>query len=319
MPRAGHNPMKKHGQVYQAEPVTLATTVFIPELTGYWKESLDVLKVCLNSVFENTDVPYDLLVFDNGSCVEVREYLLDLHAEGNIQFLFLALGNIGKVGCFNQVFPGSPGEYIAFFDSDVYFYPGWLSTSLKVFETFDNVGMVTARPGRDPVDGIRNMSATHALADEAKNGLVVERGELIPNEVLSEHFVGLGYDRDFLGAEREDVKLTLGDISAYVFCSHFQFVTRRSIAVQILPIPLGGAPLTRDAWWDQRLDSLGYLRLSLDRPYVRHMGNSLKGEPIPGGLVDIDRPTGDLKDKSAGIPRRVLLKLHSWLTKVLYS
>jgi hypothetical protein len=57
-----------------------------------------VLKVCLGSIWENTDVPYDLLVFDNASCPEVCAFLSDTYRKGKIQYLVLSDKNIGKGG-----------------------------------------------------------------------------------------------------------------------------------------------------------------------------------------------------------------------------
>ena len=46
------------------------------------------------------------------------------------------------------MFGAAEGEYVVFSDGDILFRPGWLPASLELFETFPNVGMVTARPFR---------------------------------------------------------------------------------------------------------------------------------------------------------------------------
>ena len=73
--RTGQNPAKSIKHVAQPERVTVAVVTYIPFLSGYYTESLDVLKVCLDSLWHNTDMSYDLFVFDNASCSEVRDYL----------------------------------------------------------------------------------------------------------------------------------------------------------------------------------------------------------------------------------------------------
>ncbi|HLA96893.1 MAG TPA: glycosyltransferase family A protein, partial [Anaerolineales bacterium] len=142
----GQNPAKFIETVSQPEQVTVAVLTYIPFLGGYYTQSLEVLKTCLNSIWQNTPDPYDLLVFDNASCPEVRQYLQDAHQAGKIQYLMLSNRNIGKSGAWNLIFGAAPGEYIAYADSDIYFYPGWLSAHLKVFEEFPNAGMVTGIP-----------------------------------------------------------------------------------------------------------------------------------------------------------------------------
>ena len=311
--------MKKHGEPYRAKAVTLVTTVFIPELGGYWEESLDVLKVCFNSLFENTDVPYDLLVFDNASCPEVREYLLELHQAGLIQYLFLAHDNVAKLGCFNQVFPGTPGEYIGFFDSDVYFYPGWLTESIKVFETFDRVGTVTARPGRATAERENDqLSTTKKFVEQAPADVTIERGDLVDREILAQHYSSIGLPADF-DAGTDDVRITRNDVSVYMYGSHFQFLTRRDVAEKVLPLPLGDHPLGSDRLWDNGINDAGYLRLGLDKPYVRHIGNSLRGEEeVTDPLAAADRSIAPTKQES-GLVRKILLKLHAILSRKLYS
>ena len=83
--RVGQNPAKSIDHVPQPERVTVAILTYIPFLSGYYAESLEVLKTCLGSLWENTSRPYDLLVFDNASCPEVRGFLEEAHRQGKIQ------------------------------------------------------------------------------------------------------------------------------------------------------------------------------------------------------------------------------------------
>ncbi|HKJ26231.1 MAG TPA: glycosyltransferase family A protein, partial [Anaerolineales bacterium] len=110
--RVGQNPAKSVDSVAKPAKVTVAMVVYIPFLGGYYQQSLDVLKLCLESIWQNTKIPYDLMVFDNASCEEVRQYLVQSEAEGKIQFLTLSDKNIGKVGAWNFIFGGAPGEFI---------------------------------------------------------------------------------------------------------------------------------------------------------------------------------------------------------------
>ncbi len=86
-----------------------------------------MLKVCLDSARKDAGLPFDLLVFDNGSCEEVKNYLVNEQDEGRIQYLILSEKNLGKGGAWNIMLSGAPGEIIAYADSDCLFYPGWLS------------------------------------------------------------------------------------------------------------------------------------------------------------------------------------------------
>jgi glycosyltransferase involved in cell wall biosynthesis len=173
--RLGQNPAKSIRHVAQPEKVTVAVTAYIPFLGGYYTHSFEVLKVCLGSILANTDQPFDLMVFDNASCPEVVRFLETLREQGKIQFLILSSKNVGKVGAWNTIFGAAPGEYIAYSDMDVYYYPGWLSKHLAVFDAFPEAGTVAGLPRRGDLllyrDTIRQLDS---LSDTK-----VEEGRLI--------------------------------------------------------------------------------------------------------------------------------------------
>ena len=148
--RKGQNPAKFVKDVARPERITVALLNYIPFLSGFYAETLDVLKVCMELMRKDAGLPFDLMVFDNGSCAEVRDFLIKEKEEGRIQYLILAEKNMGKGGAWNTMLAGAPGEIIAYTDSDVLFSPKWLSRSVEILETFPNVGMVTARPFRTP-------------------------------------------------------------------------------------------------------------------------------------------------------------------------
>ena len=62
---------------------------------------------CFKAVVESlhatreTAHPYDVMIFDNHSCAEVRTYLKEACDQGKIQYLVLSETNIGKIGAWN--------------------------------------------------------------------------------------------------------------------------------------------------------------------------------------------------------------------------
>src|SRR4030066_305299 len=102
--RLGQNPAKSVDSVTQPKPVTVGVVTYIPFLAGYYAQGLELLRACLGSIWETTDLPYDLLVFDNASCQELREFLLASQQEGRIQLLILSDQNLGKGGAWNAIF-----------------------------------------------------------------------------------------------------------------------------------------------------------------------------------------------------------------------
>lgn len=275
--RVGQNPAKFVKEVVKPAAVTVAVLNYIPFLSGFYAEMLDVLKACLDSIADNTDLPYDLMVFDNGSCGEVRQYLADEFEAGRIQYLLLSEKNLGKGGAWNMILGGAPGEYIAYTDNDCYFHKGWLSRSMELMTTYPNVGMVTARPFRTNPDFYSRSVAWGEATPEVK----VERGQLIPWEVFKEFDLSLGQSEQEIRAHydsSQDVALTYQGVKAVVGASHWQFLARKDVLAQFLPFSMD-RPMGQVKQLDQRMNEAGLLRLMPTDPLAMNMSNTLRTMP----------------------------------------
>jgi glycosyltransferase involved in cell wall biosynthesis len=275
--RVGQNPAKYVKEVAKPARVTIAVLNYIPFLSGFYAEALDVLKACLNSIWANTEEPYDLMVFDNGSCPEVHQYLLQEHQDGRIQYLLLSEKNLGKGGAWNIILSGAPGEIIAYTDSDAYFYPGWLSRSLQLLETYPKVGMVTARPFRTKEEFYTNTVAWARNTPE----VTVDCGQIIPWEVFRDFDLSLGQSEEEIRQHYEatqDVRLTYQGVQAIVGASHWQFLTRKDVIAQFLPFNMD-RPMGQVRQLDLRMNEAGYLRLMPIDPLAMNMSNTLRNAP----------------------------------------
>ena len=76
MTRIGINPARGKLSGYQPARVTVAVLTYLPDLSGYFESRLQVLQLVFASLLAHTSLPYDLLVFDNGSCQSAVDYLL---------------------------------------------------------------------------------------------------------------------------------------------------------------------------------------------------------------------------------------------------
>lgn len=309
--RMGQNPAKFVDRVEKPRDVTVAVLSYVPALRGFHAQGLDVLRACLESLWEGTHYPHDLLVFDNGSCSEVVEYLRSCHQQGLIQFLVLSEKNLGKGGAWNWIFGGAPGRIIAYTDSDARFSSGWLRESVGILEAFPRVGMVTSRPFRTSPD---LYSATVRWA-ESERSATLERGQLVPWEDFRAFDMSLGQEESEVRErydQTEDLRIRYGDACAQVGASHWQFVAYKQTISQFLPFEMD-RPMGQVRELDERVNAAGYLRLMTCEPLVMNMSNTLIEIPRPTQTSGLVTPAGSPGwRRILGIPivRRILLHLY---------
>jgi len=271
--RKGQNPAKFVKEVAKPERITAAMLTYIPFLSGFYEETLDVLKVSLDSMRKDAGLPFDLLVFDNGSCPETRDYLIKEKEDGRIQYLILSEKNVGKGGAWNIILAGTPGEIIAYADSDVLFSPNWLKRSIEILETYPNVGMVTARPFRTPPEFY---SATLDWARKEKSAQL-EDGQFVLWETFLEFNLSLGQTEEEnkkVYAETKDWKTIYKGVTAIAGASHWQFTAYKSTLQQFLPFDMS-RPMGQVRQLDQRMNDAGLLRLMVSDPLAMNMSNTL--------------------------------------------
>jgi glycosyltransferase involved in cell wall biosynthesis len=298
--RKGQNPAKFVKDVPRPQRITVALLSYIPFLSGFYAETLDVLKVCMESMRRDAGLPFDLMVFDNGSCPEARDYLLGEKDAGRIQYIILSEKNMGKGGAWNVMLAGAPGEIIAYTDSDVLFSPKWLARSVEILETFPNVGMVTARPFRTPPEFLE------ATLTWAHKNAKLEEGQFIPWERFLEFNLSLGQTEEEnkkVYAETRDWRIEYKGITAMAGASHWQFIAYRSTLQKFLPFDMD-KPMGQVRQLDKRMNDAGLLRLMVSDPLAMNMSNTLgylRGE--------LGKESGKVKSKKRGSWKRRVLEL----------
>jgi glycosyltransferase involved in cell wall biosynthesis len=292
--RKGQNPAKFVKDVAHPERITVALLNYIPFLSGFYAETLDVLKASLESMRRDAGLPFDLMVFDNGSCAEVRDYLTREKEEGRIQTLILSAKNMGKGGAWNVMLAGAPGEIIAYTDSDVLFSPKWLSRSVEILETYPNVGMVTARPFRTPPEFYES------TIEWARRNATLEQGQFIPWKTFLEFNLSLGQTEEEnkrIYAETHDWRIQYKGVTAMAGASHWQFTAYKSTLQQFLPFDME-KPMGQVRQLDKRMNDAGLLRLMVSDPLAMNMSNTLG---YLRGELGKAKPV-----RKAGLPRRLL-------------
>ena len=314
MTRIGQNPAKFVKEVAKPARITVAVLNYIPFLSGFYAEMDGVLKACLNSIYQTKlDEDFDVLVFDNGSCDEIKQYLLKEQAEGRIQYLFLSEKNLGKGGAWNMIFDGAPGEIIAYTDNDCVFTPDWLEKSVRILETYPDAGMVTARPFRTKEE---LYSATLAWAD-ADPDAEHEQGDLIPCEVFREFDLSLEQSEEEISAhyqETTDHRLTYKGVKAMVGASHWQFTAYKKRLAEFLPFRMD-RPMGQVRQLDTRMNEKGYLRLMTETPCAMNMSNTLDDSV----KVAERQETGKKSIAEIPVVKKVLLGLYNRIFHLYYD
>jgi glycosyltransferase involved in cell wall biosynthesis len=314
--RIGQNPAKFVKNVSRPERITAAVLNCIPFLSGFYAEALDVLQASLLSLRNAPGLPFDLMVFDNGSCQQARDFLVAEKEAGHVQYLILSEKNVGKGGAWNVILAGAPGDIVAYSDSDVLFSPGWLSRSVEILEGFPNVGMVTARPFRTPPEFFEGTLRW------AREQAQLEEGQFIPWETFLEFNLSLGQTEDEnrkVYAETRDWRIKYQGVSAFAGASHWQFTAYKSRLRQFLPFDMD-KPMGQVRELDRRMNDAGLLRLMVSDPLAMNMSNTLgylRGELKNG--TTLGGTSAGRRLLNFGPLKRMLLAAYNTIFRWYYS
>lgn len=309
--RIGQNPARIDTPAYTPKKIGLASLVFIPHLEGYFQHGLSILRAHLMSLHAHTEVPFDLLVFDNGSCREVKDFLNEMQAAGWIRWLISSEVNLGKTGALNWIMVALPNPIIGYSDSDVFFRRGWLQASLDILEGFPQVGIVTAQPCFFDILRGEGKAAAGVFTPEQVGSYVPEAW------VVEEYCRGINAPADlrqrYLSNPLPLVHNARG-VKAVLGASHMQFIAYREVLQRVLPLPATrGLSPEEDRVFNQRIDDLGYLHLSTSHPWVVHMGNTIDPQLQPEVEAVLHTavvtPSQPVATPAGSLPRRWLGRL----------
>ncbi|MBU1061334.1 MAG: glycosyltransferase family 2 protein [Candidatus Omnitrophica bacterium] len=101
---------------------------------------------CIESILKYTDYPFRLIVTDNGSRRETKEYLESLKNDPRLKGRNYALirneDNLGATKALNQGLKISEGDYAMILNNDTVVTKGWLTEMVKIAESSKEIGIV---------------------------------------------------------------------------------------------------------------------------------------------------------------------------------
>jgi len=143
--RVGFNPNKDKQQEPNNFFHQVIVPVYIPGNEGYFKDSFQILRYCLESLSKTIHPNTFITLVNNGSCTDVANYLDELHQNKKVHEIIHS-SNIGKLNAILKGISGHDFSLITVSDCDVLFLNDWQKETYKVFENFPKTGAVCPTP-----------------------------------------------------------------------------------------------------------------------------------------------------------------------------
>lgn len=312
--RVGFNPQKNQEQHQDNYFHQVILPVYIPSFEGYFRESLDILQYCIDSLLHTIHAKTTITIVNNGSCDTVVVYLNELLQSGKIQEL-IHTSNIGKMNAVLKGLSGNQYALVTVADADVLFLPGWQKATYQILEKFPKAGAVCPTPSSRSYKTF----TSNILWDYFWSGKL-KFTEVINPEGLKAFAHSVG-NEDFYNEYQLQKYLTIteNNCRAVVGAGHFLATYRKEIFSDTLPkytkYSLGGT--SEQDILDVPVVKTGYYRLSTEDNYAFHLGNVK--EPWMADVLDgfKNTPVAEAKQpnckiiKATGIGYFIKIRLFS--------
>jgi len=270
--RIGFNPQKDQPLEMPEFIHQVIIPVYIPNQEGYFKDSLKIFQLCLESVFFTVHSKTFITIVNNGSCDFVKEYLDELLKGGKIQEL-IHTNNIGKLNAILKGLAGNNIELVTITDADVLFLPNWQSETVHIFQQVPKAGVV----GIVPQFKMYEANCGNMIFDNIFNPHL----KFIPvknEEALVRFYDSIGWDRDY---NQDYLKYNLGlevndDLKILVGSGHFVATYKKDFFQEIttyIGYKLGG---NSEGYLDIAPLKKGYWRVTTYDNYAYHLGNAFE-------------------------------------------
>lgn len=287
--RIGNNPQKKESKLELKTNHRVVMVIFIPELSGYYEGMLEVIKVSIASLIKTLPPSSAITLVDNGSCKEVRDYLISLFEEKAIDSLQLLATNIGKIDAMMGAARAAREPIITLTDCDILFKAGWVTETIKVFNAFSGVGSVSPIPPRTALTYY-----TFATQQAILRQKLVLSFEAIPGnfEEYNRFLASINWDKENDANKLWPIIIKDGH-KAIVGSDHQVLTLRRDIFFNATPVKPSLTKLGKESvreYVDLPIDLSDGLRLSTYNFYAAHIGNRVE----PWMLKQVEELNGEL-------------------------
>jgi hypothetical protein len=268
--RRGHNPNKQFAPAAQITPIVMTCITHLPVLEGYHAERMEVVRTCLESMRKHAGGKYTTIVWDNGSCAELLDWLRNEYKPD----ILIQSANIGKNSATQALAGMLPPETImTYCDDDMFFYPDWLAPQVALLKSLPNVACVSGYPVRTSF----RWGNENTVNWFRKYGRMTA-GKFLPSKWEEDFAISIGRDPNTHKAMTlNDVDL-LGEFNgrtAYLTSHHCQFVAYAGVIAKANKAD--SFAMGEQRFFDIALDQIG-LRLATTQRLSRHIGNIIHDE-----------------------------------------
>ena len=271
--RIGFNPSKDKELIKSDDFHQVIIPVYIPNNKGYFKDSFQILKYCLESLFKTSHSNTYFTIVNNGSCSVVVDYLNDLHQKGSINEV-IHTSAIGKINAILKGLIGQKFKLVTIADADVLFLNNWQNTTYEVFQHFPKTGAVCTTPSSKSFNNktfnilFENFFSKKLRFTSVKNKKALK---YFAHSIGNLNFYNKTHLKKYLTISNGNFKAVIG---AGHFVTTYRFDVFDKLALTNTTYNLGGN--SEGELLDLPVIKKGLWRLSTEDNYTYHMGNVLE-------------------------------------------
>lgn len=272
--RSGTNPQKTQEKIHLETDLRVIMVVFIPDVKGYYANSLEVFKLSLQSLIASNKGQYNITIVNNGSCREVQEFLASFSGE-EIETIIHHSKNIGKIDALIGAARGAREPLITLTDADILFLDNWYAATQEVFHVFKRAGSVSPIPFRHGF----YYGTSSVLKEILLNRLKFYKTKIPENFADHNRYL----ESINWGNEKTDSLewpvVQKGNVKAIVGSGHQVLTIKREILFSTVPTSPSLTLIGEDSEYkyiDEPIDRAGLFRLATYKNYAFHMGNTLE-------------------------------------------
>lgn len=266
--RVGNNPHKDKETTHANYLHQIVIPVYIPNLEGYFKDSFQIFQLCINSLLETIHDKTFVTIINNGSCLEIQNYLDNLYENHKIHEI-IHTENIGKLNAVLKGISGNNIPYVTISDADVLYCSNWQEETMKVFHSFDKAGVVGITPQFKTYEtNCGNVLFENYFSKQLKFTQVEQP------IALEMFYESIGWSKEY---NQDYLKYTLSiansNCKALIGSGHYVATYKKIIFTEMptfIGYKMGG---TSEAFLDKLPLNFGLWRLTTTKNFAFHMGN----------------------------------------------